>query len=276
MQSARPRILNTPLQLSLGLQMHRQFGSRCLIDTLNQLGFCSSYSAIQRYEKSAAINLGTDVPDLKSGMFVQHVADNVDHNLRTLDGYNTFRGMGIIAAVTPRTEICKTVPRVNVTADDIAFVGKINIAFFMPTERVLSSLKYDKLPDFSTEDATANVNLLWKTFWLLQSERPSWNGYMQMVSQGSHPGASSVFFKPMIDSKSSDDICIYSTTCFASEQAKRYSFTPILTFDQPQWWKSFEIQQCESSNKPIKDIILRLSGLHTDMSFLGAVGHLMG
>ena len=56
-------------------------------------------------------------------MFVQHVADNVDHNLRTLDGYNTFHG--IIAAVTPRTEICKTVPRVKVTADDIAFIGKI-------------------------------------------------------------------------------------------------------------------------------------------------------
>ena len=80
----------------------------------------------------------------------------------------------------------------------------------------------------------------------------------------------------MIDSKSSDAICIYSTMWFASEQAKRYSFTPILTFDQPHWWKSFEIQQCKSSNKPIKDIILRLGGLHTEMSFLGAVGHLMG
>lgn len=126
-------------------------------------------------------------------MFVQQVADNVDQNMRTLDGYNTFHGMGIIAAVTPRTEICKTVPRVNVTAEDIASVGKINIAFFMPREGVLSSLKYDKLPDFSTEDATANVDLLWKTTWLLQPERPSWNGYMQMVSQGSHPRVSSLF-----------------------------------------------------------------------------------
>ena len=40
MQSVRPRILNTPLQLGQGVQMHRQFGSRFLIDTLNQLGFC--------------------------------------------------------------------------------------------------------------------------------------------------------------------------------------------------------------------------------------------
>ena len=40
MQSVRPRILNLPLQLGLGVQMQRQFGSRFLC-------FCSSYSEIQ-------------------------------------------------------------------------------------------------------------------------------------------------------------------------------------------------------------------------------------
>lgn len=38
------------------------------------------------------------------GHFGQHVADNVDHNLRTLDGMNTFHGMGIIAAITSGTK----------------------------------------------------------------------------------------------------------------------------------------------------------------------------
>ena len=169
------------------------------------------------------------------GTFIQHIADNVDHNLRTLDGYNTFHGMGIIAAVTPRTEISKIVPRINVMAEDIAALGKINITFFKPREGALSLLKYNKLSDFTTEDDTANADLLWKTSWLLQPERLSWNGYMQMVSQGSHPGISSVFFMPMIDLKSSDEICIYSKMCFVSEHAKRYNYTPILTFDQPLW-----------------------------------------
>ena len=257
MQSVRPRILNTPLQLGLGVQMHRQFGSRFLIDTLNQLGFCSSYSEIQMYERSAAVNLGTDIPGLGSGSFVQHIADNVDHNLRTLDGCNTFHGMGIIATVTPKTDVCKLIPRMKVTAEDIAAVGRINLAFMKPTEGEISSLKYNKLSDFMTEDATANVDLLWKTPWLLKPERPSWNGFMQMVSEGSYPGVSSVFFMPMIDLKSSDEICIFSTMCFVSEQAKRYNYTPIPTFDQPLWWKSHEIQQSESSNKDIKDIIYR-------------------
>ena len=185
--------------------MHKQFGSKCLIDTLNQLGFCSSYFEIQRYERSAAVNLGTDIQGRMPGTFVQHIADNVDHNWRTLDGYNTFHGMGIIAAVTPRTEISKIVPRINVTAEDIAAAGKIIITFFKPKEGALSLLKYDKLSDFTTEDHTANADLLWKTSWLLQPERPSWNGYMQMVSQGSYPGISSVYSMPVIDLKSSDE-----------------------------------------------------------------------
>ena len=32
-----------------------------------------------------------------------------------------------------------------------------------PTEGEISSLKYNKLSDFMTEDTTANVDLLWKT-----------------------------------------------------------------------------------------------------------------
>ena len=44
------------------------------------------------------MNLKTDIPGLMPGMFVKYIADNVDHNSRILDGYNTFHGMGIIAA----------------------------------------------------------------------------------------------------------------------------------------------------------------------------------
>ena len=43
MQAARPRVLVFPLQVGLGIQMHHQFASRFLLETLNNLGFCSSY-----------------------------------------------------------------------------------------------------------------------------------------------------------------------------------------------------------------------------------------
>ena len=38
------------------------------------------------------------------GAFTQWVADNVDHNLATLDGQGTFHGMGIIAVSTPNQD----------------------------------------------------------------------------------------------------------------------------------------------------------------------------
>ena len=60
--------------------------------------------------------------------FIQFVADNVDDNIRTLDRLDTFHGMGIIAVLTPRTNLVPSVeysrcvvPRLNVTTNYIFF-----------------------------------------------------------------------------------------------------------------------------------------------------------
>ena len=100
MQAARPRALMSLLQ----------------IDTLNSHGFCSSYSEVQQFSRNAAVHHYTDIPDL-NGEFVQYAADNVDHNVRTLDGKDTFHGMGIISTVTPGTEhaCCYHVDKLNLT-----------------------------------------------------------------------------------------------------------------------------------------------------------------
>ena len=48
----------------------------------------------------------------------QWSADNVDHNIGTLDGKNTFHGMGMIAAVTPNLLAPgKIVRKVQATTD---------------------------------------------------------------------------------------------------------------------------------------------------------------
>jgi len=64
---------------------------------------------------------------------------------------------------------------------------------------------------------------------------------MQMVCGGYYPGQSTIMFLPMIDLEPSDMTYIYSTLVFISEQAKCYSVTPIITFDQPLWWKALMI-----------------------------------
>ena len=92
-QAARPRTLLAPLQVGLAVQMHHHFASKFLTDSLCRHGFCSSYSEVKMFELSVT-----------NDHFLQYVADNVDHNANTLDGYNIFHGMGIIAAITPALE----------------------------------------------------------------------------------------------------------------------------------------------------------------------------
>ena len=46
MQAIRRKAITAPLQIGLGVQMHKLYGSRFLIDSLHNLGFCSSYSEV--------------------------------------------------------------------------------------------------------------------------------------------------------------------------------------------------------------------------------------
>ena len=62
---------------------------------------------------------------------------------------------------------------------------------------------------------------------------------------------------------------------FVTEHAKHYNMSPVLTFDQPLYWKGVEIQQCEDDMSPFKDIVFQLGGLHTSMSVLRSIGHRM-
>ena len=134
---------------------------------------------------------------------------------------------------------------------------------------------YQKLHDMKVQDPKAFLDILWKTSIMFGSLRPMWSGMMQLVHHGSHPGKSSVMFLPMIDMNPSDVTCVYSTLRYISEHARRHDVTPIITFDQPLWWKALMIMVTEPVGSELKDIVLRLGGFHAEMNFLGAIGHLM-
>lgn len=82
-------------------------------------------------------------------------------------------------------------------------------------------------------------------------------------------------FLPMIDLSPSDPSCIFSTMLFVSDQALQHKKTAILTFDQPLYWKAYEIKAEEQPNSDLKKMALRLGGFHMCMSFLGSIGHIM-
>ena len=144
MQATRPRVLLAPLQLGLGVQLHHHFASRFLIDSLHRHGFCCSYEEVHRFERNAAQSHGTDIPNL-TAEFVQYAADNVDHNIRTLDGHGTFHGMGMIATITPGTSSVRRVPRAKTTSLDIAMVGRVQIQYHKEESRGMTAVVYKKL-----------------------------------------------------------------------------------------------------------------------------------
>ena len=101
--------------------MHKLYGSRFLIDSQHNLGF----SEVQRFERSVAFHHRIHIEGIDNESFLQHVADNVDHNLRAIDGLNTFHGMGIIAIVTPRVTTKRPLPKVTLSSSQVIEVGGI-------------------------------------------------------------------------------------------------------------------------------------------------------
>ena len=88
------------------------------------------------FKRNAAVASGTELNILDGDCLVQYVADYVDHNIRSIDGKNTFHGMGIIATITPRNTDSQTYldisRRKNITSEEIANIGQINIHQYKP------------------------------------------------------------------------------------------------------------------------------------------------
>lgn len=117
------------------------------------------------------------------------MADNIDHDTRTIDGKGTFHDMGMIDAFTPGDKSVKSIIRSNATIADVRANGRINILPYSK-ELIANRLCYEKLPEFVYEADYLNTELLLKITWALRTSRPSWSGIMQAINHGSHPGKS--------------------------------------------------------------------------------------
>ena len=182
------------------------------------MGLFCSFKSARDYEKCAAI-IDRNTIHKSDTSFIQYVADNVDHNICTLDGHGTFHGMGIIATCTPTSRIKRTIPKVKVSMDDISKVAGIHIKYH-PGLTQNNDLTYHLPQDLRRGFKNYNLDILWRCSVLFRRPTPSWSGTMQTVHKGSHPGISSVTFLPMIDMNPSDPSCIYSTLNFVSSHAQ--------------------------------------------------------
>jgi len=98
-QATRPRSVIAPILFGLGVETDHMVGSKWLVNNLSRLGFSITHEEVTRYKQS--VIQAEDIESyLPKGEFGQWVADNADHNTLTLNGKDTFHGMGIIVAST--------------------------------------------------------------------------------------------------------------------------------------------------------------------------------
>lgn len=145
--------------------------------------------------------------------FVQYIADNVDHNIRTLDGNDTFHGMGIIASVIPGTKHSQLVSRAKVNPGDICTTGHIQIQHQSLITQVIE-IKYNNIVIKKAWDPT-KLDILWKTSLLLGLSRPAWSDMMQFSHRGIHSGYPSVTFLLMITYLLNNEVCL--RTCSTAQ-----------------------------------------------------------
>lgn len=213
---------------------------------------------------------------VSQNLVTKYVADNVDHNLCTINGKGTFHGMGMISiGSSSGNDSQRRIVRVNATIEDVKKVGVVKLFQYSEDLEDNLSIKYTKLSPSTIADAFSKLDLLWTLSWPAVSDRPAWFGFMQNVTTGTFESKPNITYLPMIDLNSSSYTCIYSTLMFIANEARKIGSSAVCTFDQPLWWKARLIIEAEPETSPIKKIVLMLGGFHLKMSYLGCIGYLM-
>ena len=314
-QAARPRTALMPLPLALTVSIDSVCGSSELIKETARLGFCASYDELIRFKQSvvsakhstspvidedalvgvSVVNhddvterTSTPLPEQPQPIpFTQFVADNVDHDIRTIDGYGTFHGMGIISASAhsgqgmhaPHMEI-PVIPRQAsrlLSVDVTRNVGVPITPYNKAPKSGLSKVTFEPLQHLhypTVQPAVVNLSLLWHFCCFLDMSdklTPNWSGFMQQVTCGPHSSVAHIDLHPVIDLSPNDESCVYSTLLYVDGQARLLGLpVTCITFDQPLWLKAVDICLANDLN-----IVCRLGGFHLLMSFLGCIGHIM-
>ena len=94
------------------------------------------------------------------------------------------------------------------------------------------------------------------------------------VNKGDHE-RSKIMILPFINQDPSQPYTIYSALCFVQKLSEKNALgvCPV-TFDQPFYIKAAEIVTSHSDLKNI--VVVRLGGFHLLISYMGAIGYVMG
>lgn len=278
MSAICPRYFLSPLLLSLAVTLHREFGTKNIIEIFHSCGLTASYKETQKYEMCAAKH--TEV-SLHPGTFMQFVWDNCDNNIKSLHG-GSFHVAGEIGIITPSSGVKpqEPIPRnITITAEEMKSLHQIKILTY-------GLQPYEGLGNIIIDDKNLNVNLkfteatkitiFWAIHKYLQPQKTlGWNGFIERLTADKGYDTSFIQFFPFIDANPSDYDTLLTAIMKSIEQARDHKMKScIMTFDQQLYWRARDILAALSLTDDMF-VFVRLGGFHTVLSFLGCIGTVM-
>lgn len=275
------------LQLAVSSYVQRKTGSRLVIDLLEKMGIGVSYYHLLQFETSIVLN----PPKLlrANGVFFQFIFDNTDHNVYTVDGYNSFHSLGGIVVYTPASDVSyegriNRVKKMNTTTS-VTVAGRSDIPtvpYHFSDTNGLEALEYLDMSDMKNFNLSASPPIsstyslyLWaKAFGT--PKLPSWSGFMEVLNDIEMPQTSNVVCLPFINQPPSHPTTIYTALHYAQSQSESMAQNIVfVTYDQPLYFKARAIVAESQKHGYLKHVVVRLGGFHCLMSYLGAVGYIM-
>lgn len=283
----RPRSFMSPLHFGLAIMLHKFYASRYLIDVLNALGHSISYKETLDFEACAVLRVTTLID---RGGYVQCVFDNVDINVRTLDGHNTLHAMAGIMCVTPQSAVAPP-PIISrkggpVNQEEFRQHAEIPVKFKKPSPSGLLKLAVQlpgEVPGVSSSlESARRLDVLWvASSWLSLEEDsayPSWSGFMAGATASNKDyETSAVLPTPFVNLQPSNPVTIFTCLSYAADHCRAHQQQSIVvTMDQPLHYKGMDILLSEGPESPLSCIVLRPGGFHMLKSLMGSLGYIMG
>lgn len=300
-----------PFHVGFMAQMQHDYGSRTLVETLNSYGMCGNYDELRMFQTAIAedqITRAEDgvyvppeiIPKRDGGSLIQEGDDNVDINVETVDGKNTYHSMARVVfqqqpvgSSLEGTKLKRSTRRSLQCAD--ANIMK-TLPFRKPQKRPEPNrisdarqkvdLELNKMTPFCSPKELTWALLRQVPRGILPAPEgfqgsltqviPFWTGYNSKIAGcDDSPTVTVAAYPPIIEAPPSDMSTVYTTLKRGKDLAKKSGQDfHIHTFDQQLYAIAQMVKFSNSEEFP--DLVVRLGGFHNLCTFIACIGKIWG
>ena len=270
--------------------------SKCLVSNMSELGVSCSYDELLRFKKSAAVAAATSpalqgISDSDSGL-IQVVVDNFDADISSQNGKLSTHSLAVLVT-QPRSSNQSEYP------DNKEAINRVNkndmtkpIDYNINVERYNGPVK-PKMPIHAANKTVMSLKILAETAIVSTRARetdflflkemsnndncPEFNGYNTQIcrDQGHLPKfKTKAMYMPLIDMTPSDPDTIM-TALRQAQQITSNRGQDYIVFTADLQLYRVAVNILWAYPEQFDNVVLRLGGMHTLMSFIGSIGSLM-